>query len=39
LATTLGRRIRELTRKLAEQSELAQLRESLYRHTELPSEN
>jgi CRP-like cAMP-binding protein len=39
LATTLGRRIRELTRKLAEQSELAQLRESLYRHTELPPEN
>lgn len=39
LATTLGRRIRELTRKLAEQSELAQLRESLYRHTELPPES
>lgn len=29
LATTLGRRIREVTRKLAEQTELTRLRESL----------
>jgi CRP-like cAMP-binding protein len=36
LASTLSRRIRDVTRKLAEQSELGHLRQSLFQQSELP---
>ncbi len=36
LASTLGRRIRDLTSTIAQQAELSQLRETLFQHSELP---
>ena len=36
IASTLGRRIRSLTAKLAEQAELSKIRESLFMQAELP---
>ena len=37
LASTLGRRIRDLTRKMAEQAELNKIREQLFMQTEFPA--
>lgn len=37
LASTLGRRIRDLTRKMSEQAELSKIREQLFMQTEFPA--
>ena len=37
LASTLGRRIRDLSRKMAEQEELSKIREQLFMETEFPA--
>ena len=37
LASTISRRIRDLTRKIAEQAELYKIREHLFIHSESPA--